>query len=359
MSSLLEVALRQQNPDPVPGEQASEPHEDELDHDCEGSCLIRWKIGFAVILFLEAVIFGFALLVTRKLARSKGHLLSKIMHTVNAMGGGVFLSTGLLHILPEAIELLSSGEEGEENAEGEHGGEHDHGHEHGGEFPTAYAIVLLSFYVFFFVEQVVFSKFGVGHDHDVDVEANRASLSANDGGEDDYESHQEKERASLSFSGRHGFGSVQFLLSLVALFGIAAHSLFESIAMGASGSFSTVLNTFIAICAHRWATTIALGTKFVKDDLSWAPYCVLIVLFALVAPLGVGIGIGVNTASQTAQGVLFAISAATFIYIGAFEVPGEEFLLYTRHKFGRFCAMIGGAVIITIITVILVVQEVH
>eukprot|EP00171_Calliarthron_tuberculosum_P011624 IDg11624t1 len=119
------------------------------------ACQRNWKIVFAVILFTEGLIFGYFTLLLRRFACISTRKFRKLLHFVNAGGGGVFLATGLLHILPEATELLAPPEPAEPGA-----APHE-GHGHGG-FPTAYAIVLGTFFLFLLFDRVLF---GGSHQH--------------------------------------------------------------------------------------------------------------------------------------------------------------------------------------------------
>jgi len=300
----------------------------------------------------------------------------RLLHYINAGGGGVFLATGLLHILPEAVEIFK--EKG--SGHGAHG--------HAIEFPTPYAIGLATFLLFLLFDRVLFPG---SHDHgdqDVKADPSRTSEDVDEtsnprhvgpkGYEDfdvvvveedrevDFE-NQDKNNASVtsstfSMSGSrplNGFKSAAFATAGITTAGIAAHSLFESVALGSATKFSTALNVFIAISTHRWATSMALGSRYMNGDLNVAAYSVLTVLFSLVTPLGVLIGFGAQSLSYVFQGTVFAISAGTFIYIGAFETVAHEFVAHTKYMRGKFIIMVAGAALMTLITGILVITKVH
>lgn len=338
-------------------------------HDyCESaSCRRNWKIAFAVILFLEGLLFGYFALILRRFACLSTKRFRNLLHFVNAGGGGVFLTTGLLHILPEAAALLEPAEPdalaAAEAAAVEplpadpHAAEGGHGHEPA--FPTAYAIVLLTYFVFLFFDRVLFPS---SHAHPT---AKLASWQASPldedevDGEDDEENGNQSDSSGYVASTLHGIGSPSFVSALLCVLGLSAHSLFESVALGSSSRFTTALHAFIAIAAHRWATSMALGSILAKHELSTSAYSLLTVLFAFIAPLGVFIGFAVQTASDTFQGVVFALSAGTFLYIGAFETVSSEFVEHPKHLLGKFCVMASGAAVMVAITGILVIADVH
>ncbi len=327
------------------------------------SCRQGWKIGFAAALFVEGLIFGYIALILRKTHCMSTRTFRRIMRYINAGGGGIFLATGLLHILPEAVELFN----GEIHA--------GHGHGHKAEFPIPYTIALLTFFVFLLFDRVIWVN---GHAHG----GGRKTLRL-DQYEDEQEEQEESEYekfdegliertgtiatvTSGTTDGRisqsqplNGFTSAAFAGAGFTTVGIGTHSLFESIALGSAPRFSTALNTFIAISAHRWATSMALGSRFAKSYLTTGAYSALTVLFSLVSPLGVFVGFGVEGLSHIALGIVFAISGGTFLYIGFFDTLAHEFVAHPKHLVGKFFVMVAGASLMILVTGILVAADVH
>ena len=338
-------------------------HDDDGDESgfCSGSsCLRNWKIGFATLLFVEGVIFGYFALVLKRFACLSTKRFRKTLSFVNIGGGGIFLASGFLHIMPEALEFLAPSEEGhDDHGEGghdDHGddGHDDHGgdshdeHNHGG-FPTALGILLLTYLLFMGLDMFVFPhSHGDGHGHGDEDEALK-----------DAEDSEEKEEEEDG-SERQGLRTNAFLSMSLMTFTIAIHSIFESIALGASSRWSSTLNLFLAIATHRWATTMALGARYERVKLSFVGYTILVFAFAAVAPISIAIGAAVRgNASTTAIGVVFAISAGIFFYVGGFETPVEELIGKQENKLLKYLVYVGGAGIIAIITVILSVTGVH
>lgn len=365
---------------------------------CEGSCVTKWKVIFAVILFIEGVFFGHIVYLIRRFRSNKQTESTTRFNTIlsfgNALAAGVFLSTGFLHILPEAIELFSGehahGEEGHgEEGHGEEDGEeegipaaerneeeghdedgpheegeeshsnsleegHEDEEEEGASFPTVFAIVVAAFYFFFFLEKILLPKiFGkavthnhVGDEHDSEEAPEQAPTDV------------EGEKLLDGTASDIGFVSTPFVLGLLTILGISAHSFIESMALGVSNSFTTALNIFIATASHRWATALAITFPLVRN-LRYIPFLVLLLIFSAMIPLGVGIGAALSSISSTAQGVLFAISVGTFLYMGAYELMGDAFAGQRKWQFAKFITMLGGAGIIYIITGILTALDIH
>ncbi|KAK1867685.1 hypothetical protein I4F81_010190 [Pyropia yezoensis] len=393
-------------------------HEDEH-HKCDSTtCVRNWKLVYIAVLFIEGVLGGLVPYGLKYLPR-----FDIALHMANAFSGGIFIATGMLHVLPEALELMAGvAHDGEEHEdEPPAGGEEHHDeHEEPG-FPSVYAFAMASFFVILFVEHLLLRKYASAHGHaalaevvaekDVDefhvprpaaghpdgddaarkdswddaLGADAAAGAADGGGGADtldaqvqaqarhlarmsggsgarlsYGSDESFELRRQTLAASNGrFFSANFFRALLAIVAVALHSMFESLSLGLASDFSSSLSVFIAIAAHKWATSIALGVKCEKEQLRFGQYISLIVLFAAVTPLAAGLGLLIAGVDTTIRGTLFALSAGIFLYIGAFEVPAEEFMVHPRWLWGKYVAYISGAIVITGITAILVVTGVH
>lgn len=391
---------------------------DHEEHDkCESSACVRnWKLVFIAVLFVEGVVGGLVPYGLKYLPR-----FNLALHLANAFSGGIFIATGMLHILPEAIELMAgidheSGEEHhEEPGGGEEAGGEEHHDEHEASFPTVYACAMAFFFFILLVEHLLLRKItgahsltamaGMAEEHakdgshavhpsaDIDEPASKdgwnSALGADatatspvdgkrgagtdtldeqardpertpDGGEAQPGgvSDESWRRQGVTGSLRRFF-SANFFRALLAIVAVALHSMFESLSLGLASDFSSALSVFIAIAAHKWATSIALGVKCEKEQLRLSQFASLILLFAAVTPLAAGLGLLISNVHTTVRGVLFALSAGIFLYIGAFEVPSDEFIVHQRWLWGKYLTYVGGAAVITVITGILVATDVH
>eukprot|EP00171_Calliarthron_tuberculosum_P020258 IDg20258t1 len=234
------------------------------------ACQRNWKLAFAAILFIEGVLFGYVALLLRRFSWLSNKRFRKLLHIVNVFAGGIFLATGLLHILPEAVAFLTPGAGGRIPG-------HEHGHHHAKGFPTAFVVVLVMYFVFLFCDRVLKEHSGSfsGKLHDAagdydfgpeeydDEEGNEGYENGEYAWDDqcDFRSVQSSDAEdplAVRKEEAHGFRSPAFCASAVATLGMAAHSLLESLALGGSARMSVILNTFLAISMHRWATTMAL-----------------------------------------------------------------------------------------------------
>lgn len=358
---------------------------EDAEPSCVGGCLARWKIVFAAILLTEGLVFGQIVYLLKRraqlnpaLASPQNSKFNSLIHFGNALSAGVFTATGMLHILPETIELLSANRAHrpeEEEHDGRQVAEYDqdgHRNDHEGDlvsFPWAYFVVMMSFYAVFLLEKIVVPSFVAGsscamdevqHSLEVGFVTNTDNVPTY-GALPVAKNGLHEERGN--FSGRwehsevHGFRSKEFVVGLFQILAISAHSLFESLALGISSQFSTVLAIFIATAAHRWLVAMAISFKMVKK-LRYIPFVVLLALFSTMVPIGIGIGASLISLSTQVQGVLFGLSAGTFIYIGVFECMSDEFVAHEKWMVRKFLATLGGAGIIVIATGVLVAFEI-
>lgn len=371
----------------------------ETEESCTGDCVRNWKIGFAAILVVEGIIFAHVIFLLRRFSSKSPQTIHTATLYGHALSAGVFLATGFLHILPEAIELIDgthdeSAHEGEEEGhsdravhsiralsklagavtsreEGDEEG-HEEGHdEHSEEeakFPWAFAIMLASFYALFLLEKIFVPVLmrrkpatGVAAEMDSDKGAmTDGATRAHDEHGDHEHGHVhgvvEPEHFNLDVTSenRPGVASMAFVVAMTQVVGISAHSLFESVALGLSTTMTSSGHIFAATAAHRWATALGISLFF-AGRLSYFAFAIAVFFFSAVVPIGVGIGFGVSSLSQTARGVLFAMSAGTFLYVGVVEGMGAAFGSKSESRKGLlFLTMLFGSAVIVAITAILV-----
>ena len=117
-------------------------------------------------------------------------------------------------------------------------------------------------------------------------------------------------------------GSATGALAVVVAVGV--HAVFEGIALGILAQFSDFLGFLAAIAFHKWAEALAVGIAFSKSGLSVWKRIGFIVLFSLLTPVGVVIGILASEADGKIQSIFLAVSGGTFLYIAVCEIISEE-----------------------------------
>jgi len=119
----------------------------------------------------------------------------------------------------------------------------------------------------------------------------------------------------LDEHGKHN----QPAVTLIAVFMLSLHSLFEGAALGISHSFADLTLIFIAIIAHKWAASFSLMVKLKNTSLSFKKIIGYFLLFASMTPIGILLA---TISTPYAQNnsllvpIVNSLSAGAFIYIG-------------------------------------------
>ena len=129
------------------------------------------------------------------------------------------------------------------------------------------------------------------------------------------------------------------LSAFILLLSLSIHGLFECFALGLQTVYKKTLFLFIALMIHKWAEAFALGILFVKARFSKRFFYLIIILFSIVGPVGVAVGIVLaETAGELVEGIFLSISTGTFLYVACSEVIIEEFSTPKKRyiKFGLY-----------------------
>ena len=82
---------------------------------------------------------------------------------------------------------------------------------------------------------------------------------------------------------------------------------------------------FIAIVAHKWAESFALGISFYKAKIETSIFLKMLTIFSFFTPLGILIGMYFSKSGFLIEGIMLSISSGTFLYVSTSEVIVEEF----------------------------------
>ena len=225
---------------------------------------------------------------------------SQILGWGNSFAAGVFLSAGLVHMLPDADRIWR---------------------ELGFEFPVAFALAAVALTLMLLIEHVLLPQ----HVHE--------------------ELHVPSDER---FGGHHGHTHHDSLSAYSALVALSIHSLVGGLALGAEQDWTRVLVIFFAIFAHKSAEGFALGVSLARSSISKAQPRRLIALFASSTPLGGLIGIALGQAIEgrlaaRVEAVFLSIAAGTFMYVATFDVLRDEFP-HASGRFSKWLAMALGVV---------------
>lgn len=118
---------------------------------------------------------------------------------------------------------------------------------------------------------------------------------------------------------------VSSLRGLLIVLALSVHELFEGLAVGLESSESLVWYMFGAVSAHKLVLAFCVGVELVVNKTKMWLTFIYVVTFAVVSPLGIGIGILLsngNSADATAlpSVILQGIASGTLLYVVFFEI---------------------------------------
>lgn len=157
----------------------------------------------------------------------------------------------------------------------------------------------------------------------------------------------------ISFKSTHGHSMLKVsspLTPYLLLVALSFHGFFEGIALGLSKSSKSTISFFIAIIGHKWAESLTLGISFSKTQTEKSMFIKMIIIFSFFTPVGVGIGMILNSTSEWVQCVFMSLTVGTFFYIAASEIIVEEFSI-SRYKWVKLFFMMLGLLLISGMTI--------
>ena len=147
---------------------------------------------------------------------------------------------------------------------------------------------------------------------------------------------------------RHTFNPTSNITPYILLIALSLHGLFEGIALGVMKTIRDLLFLLVAILAHKWAESLALGISFFKSGTERNIFIKMIVIFSLFSPSGIIIGILFSSAGYLIEGILLSVSGGTFLYVSASEVIVEEFAI-TKYKYKKYAFYLLGGILVGIL----------
>ncbi|KAI3465590.1 hypothetical protein Pfo_022253 [Paulownia fortunei] len=282
----------------------------EEEEDRNKNLALKYKLAaFAAILAASAV--GVCLPVVGRtvaaLSPDKNFFL-----IVKAFAAGVILSTGFIHVLPDAFESLTSPCIGERPW---------------GDFPFTGFIAMVAAIGTLMVDTYATSYY-----------RRRAAVKGGGG--------EEAGVVPVHTHATHGHahGSVELesgetellrhrVISQVLELGIIVHSVIIGIALGASESPKTIRPLVAALAFHQFFEGIGLGGCITQAKFNARAVAIMAIFFSLTTPTGIAIGIGIsNVYSETSptalivQGVFNSASAGILIYMALVDLLSADFM---------------------------------
>ncbi|KAK6918040.1 Zinc/iron permease [Dillenia turbinata] len=241
---------------------------------------------------------------------------------IKAFAAGVILSTGFIHVLPDAFDHLTSPCLNENPW---------------GKFPFTGFIAMVSTILTLMIDAMATSYYSKSHFNkqpgrvEVADEEHAGHVHVHTHGTDGH-SHGaitlvDDSPSSASHLIRHK------IISQVLELGIVVHSVIIGISLGASQSPSTIRPLVAALTFHQFFEGMGLGGCISQAKFKQRQVVTMALFFSLTTPVGIAIGMGISTVysetSATAlivEGVLNSASAGILIYMALVDLLAADFM---------------------------------
>ncbi|CAJ2668421.1 unnamed protein product [Trifolium pratense] len=310
---------------------------DKEDEDRNKAKALFYKIAALISILIASAIGVFIPLLGKVIPALSPE--KNIFFVIKAFAAGVILSTGFIHVLPDAFENLTS------PCLNEHPW---------GDFPftgfvamcTAMGTLMVETYATaYFQNQYSKKAPAQGESHvavsDVEKEAGEHHGHVN---VHTHASHGHAHgRVSLD---QNSDPSLELLrhrvISEVLELGIIVHSIIIGISLGASESPKTIRPLVAALTFHQFFEGMGLGSCITQANFKNLSITLRGLFFALTTPAGIGIGIAISSVydenSSTAlivEGIFNAASAGILIYMALVDLLAADFMNPRMQKSGR------------------------
>uniref|UniRef100_A0A8D0ET59 Solute carrier family 39 member 1 n=1 Tax=Strix occidentalis caurina TaxID=311401 RepID=A0A8D0ET59_STROC len=286
------------------------------------------KLGSLVLLLLLPLGCGLAPLCCFRQPPSAADARSPVLSLVSCFAGGVFLATCLLDLLPDYLASISAALEGLRITL---------------QFPLPEFILAMGFFLVLVLEQVALAQ---REPPSSLAEETRALLPA---GSIQTLPPPSSSSSSSPPSAPSTRGAVRAGLLVLAL---ALHAVLEGLALGLQEAEGAVLRVCLALLLHKCAVAFSLALKLLRGRLRPPAVAACLLLFAMMSPLGVGLGTavaaGAGPRQRLCRGVLEGLAAGTFLYITFLEILPQE-LGVPQHRIPKVILLLAGFALVTAI----------
>lgn len=141
------------------------------------------------------------------------------------------------------------------------------------------------------------------------------------------------------------------LRTFILVLSLSLHSVFEGMAIGLQQDVQALVQVLVAVAIHKCILAFTLGLNLRPSRLRKCSVVASALVFSAMAPLGIGGSLllqGGGHASVLASGILQGISCGTFVYVTFFEVLPHEMNI-AENRVGKLLSLMLGVAIITVL----------
>ncbi|KAG7348307.1 ZIP zinc transporter [Nitzschia inconspicua] len=133
----------------------------------------------------------------------------------------------------------------------------------------------------------------------------------------------------------HVHGSL--LASIILMFALSIHSIFEGLAIGVSPDMSDVISTAAAVLAHKAFAGYALGSSMIASQMNDGHFFMLVFVFSFCSSFGIILGLMCEQLANAGNvgsitGVIQAMVAGTFLYVSIVEIGMKEIMMHRESE---------------------------
>ncbi|KAF5742377.1 putative zinc/iron transporter [Tripterygium wilfordii] len=294
-------------------------------HDCEqenkfndNHKALKYKLA-AISSLLIASAVGVSLPILAKKFKTL-HPENDIFFLIKAFAAGVILSTGVVHIQPDAVHAFTNPCIGQSPW---------------GDFPISGFITMVSAMATMMIDAFATSYYKRLHFN--------GKVNGDEEMEGEHEGHVHVHTHS-THGHAHGSALVSEdsesadhlrhrVVSQVLELGIVIHSVIIGISLGASGYAKTIKALVAALTFHQFFEGMGLGGCIAQAKFKSRGIAIMVLFFSVTTPIGIAIGIGIsktyNENSPTAlivEGTLNSASAGILIYMALVDLLAADFM---------------------------------
>ena len=133
-------------------------------------------------------------------------------------------------------------------------------------------------------------------------------------------------QSSVPMSKVTGSSQIQRIRSFVLLTALSVHAIFEGLVLGLTNSSHTLWKIFTAVLIHKSVVGFSLGSQFAENFPFAVQSICYMVLFSSMSPVGIGIGTVISEVDAESFGmalvgtILQCLATGTFLHVTFFEV---------------------------------------
>ncbi|XP_022145349.1 zinc transporter 8-like [Momordica charantia] len=296
-----------------------EEGEEEIGHH-DKSAALKYKIVAIATILLAGVIGVFIPMLGKAFPALSPE--KEIFFVIKAFAAGVILSTGFIHVLPDAYESLTS----PKLKDGPWGN-----------FPFTGLVAMVAAIGTLMVDAGASSYYTRLH-------LRKAQPTVSGDEEMHGDAHEGHVHVHTHGTHGHAHGSVEVagttteilrhrVISQVLELGIVVHSVIIGIGLGVTQSPKTIRPLVAAITFHQLFEGMGLGGCIAQAKFKHKAVIIMALFFCLTTPVGIAIGIGVTNSynedspkALVVEGILNAASSGILIYMSLVDLLAADFM---------------------------------